>query len=120
MKILTPLFVFSIVAVIALTMQFSPLSADTNTTEIMLNTGSPEETVIKINRRLKDNHQRELKCVFKNGDILIENKNEILYAVTYNKDYRYVTGFDKNNKLKYLYVVTKDSGSKIMEYHKFI
>ncbi|WP_157491244.1 hypothetical protein [Flammeovirga sp. SJP92] len=117
MRIITPFTVFVILSIFAMSFHLSPLVAGTET-EVAISTknNTPEEVVQKINQRLRDNHQRHLQCVYKNGDILIENKTEVLYTVTYNKDYKYSTGFDKHHNLKYLYVVR---GTKIVEYHLF-
>lgn len=80
---------------------------------------TPQSVVYKINQRLVDNDQKELKCVYKDGDIMIESKTEILYTVPFNDDNKYITGFNKERKLKYLYVLKDDGSQKIIDYHQF-
>ncbi|WP_044211871.1 hypothetical protein [Flammeovirga sp. OC4] len=117
MKTITPLTIFITLSIFAMGFHLSPLVAGTEMENIIsIENNTPEEVVQKINQRLRDNHQRHLQCVYKNGDILIENKTEVLYTVTYNKDYKYSTGFDRYHNLKYLYIT---HGTKIIEYHQF-
>lgn len=118
MKTITPFALFVILSIFTMGFQLSPLIASSDHNEIVSSEeNNPEETVHKINKRLRDNHQRHLQCIYKNGDILIENETEVLFAIKFNKDYKYSTGFDKNHNLKYLYV-TLDT--KIVEYHQFL
>ncbi|MBB3699329.1 hypothetical protein KMW28_25590 [Flammeovirga yaeyamensis] len=120
MKRLTPLILFVCLSI--LSMSFHIIKENTNdpVKENETNAHPALEVVAKINQRLSDNNQSDLKCVYKGGDIRIESKTEVLYTIPFHTENKYVTGFDKHRQLKYLYVLKDDGSQKIVDYHKFI
>ncbi|NLR94023.1 hypothetical protein HGP29_22670 [Flammeovirga sp. SR4] len=123
-KILTPLVLFIFTSLSILTMSFHFIgeveAEPANSTEPNQEVVKAKEVVEQLNQRLQDNQQENIKCVFKDGDIMFETATEILCTFPYDQGNKYVTGFDKHRKLKYLYVVKNDGSQKIIDFHKFM